>query len=251
MKFDANVTDVASLTVSGSPVMISGVGGISVSGSNLTKGSLNLVGSRGANVSISGKTITIDTPTVAGGISAVVQDTSPQLGGDLDAQSHDITSVGTETVNTSLTVSGVPVNIKGSRLRVVFANATNTTAMTWTNMPLAVTLLFGLTSTIQKADTTQFNEVRFLVNKAGTAGASGSALRLRYSTTFTTTATSYLDMTVVGSPNVATNNTNTFTDTGWQGLVSGAKGDIFLAVVGSGGDGTTDPILGSIVAEFR
>ena len=51
----------------------------------------------------------------------IVEDTAPQLGGDLDAQSNDITSVGTLSASqgdfsTGLTISGVPVS-SGIRIR--------------------------------------------------------------------------------------------------------------------------------------
>jgi hypothetical protein len=51
----------------------------------------------------------------------LVEDASPQLGGNLDAQSNDITNIGalttvTGTFTQSLTVSGVPVDIVGSAL---------------------------------------------------------------------------------------------------------------------------------------
>jgi len=33
--------------------------------------------------------------------------------------------------------------------------------------------------------------------------------------------------------------------------LSGAKADVFVAIVGSGGDGALDPVFGQIVAQFR
>jgi len=252
MKFDANVTDVNSLLVSGTAVMIDGVGSIAISGSNATQGTLNFVGARAFNVGIAGRTITVDAPSsTSGGLSGVVQDTSPQLGGNLNANSHNISNVGTETINTSLTVSGIPVNTKAANWRINFADPNSTAAMTWTNMPSAVTFLFGLSSIVEKTDLSVFTQVRLTVNKAGTSGASGSALRLRYLTSFSVTATDYLDMTTVGSPQVAINTTNTMLDSGWQTLIPAARADVFLAVVGSGGNGVTDPVLGEVVADFK
>lgn len=49
----------------------------------------------------------IDAPTGgSGGIASVVEDTSPQLGGDLDLNGHDITGTGNLNVIGSVTVSG-------------------------------------------------------------------------------------------------------------------------------------------------
>ena len=84
-----------SLTISGSSVMHTGVTGVTISGANLTKGQLNFVGSRAGNVSIAGSTITFDAPPPGAGgggsgINNVVEDTTPQLGGYLDANTFSI-----------------------------------------------------------------------------------------------------------------------------------------------------------------
>ena len=84
------------LTVSGIPAMHQGVNRITVSGTGSAQGGVNFVGSRAGNVSLSGNTITFDAPpagtSVGGGsgISNVVEDTTPQLGGHLDVNGFDI-----------------------------------------------------------------------------------------------------------------------------------------------------------------
>jgi hypothetical protein len=40
-------------------------------------------------------------------------------------------------------------------------------------------------------------------------------------------------------------------DTGWINLVAGAKADVFVALVTSGGDGTLDPLFGTVMMEFK
>jgi hypothetical protein len=50
---------------------------------------------------------------------------------------------------------------------------------------------------------------------------------------------------------VAVNVNNTFLATNWINLVAGAKADVFIAVLGSGGDGALDPAFGQIAAEFK
>lgn len=155
--------------------------------------------------------------------------------------------------STGLSVSGLSVSLRSSVERVHFAVAGITAAnYTWTNMPTAVTLLFGSAAGVQLVDTRCFSAVRLLAVKMGTAGAAASRLRLRYHTAFTTTAATYVDISTTGSPEVALNTTNTMLNSGWQTLLPAAKReDCYLAVVGSGGDAALDPILGTIVAEFK
>ena len=83
-----------SLTVSGTPVMHQGVNLITVSGANPLQGKINLISAGATALSVSGNTITVSSTAGAGGgsgITAVVQDTAPQLGGDLDVNGFSIT----------------------------------------------------------------------------------------------------------------------------------------------------------------
>ncbi len=135
----------------------------------------------------------------------------------------------------------------GGTLRVtMFAG----NSVTWTNMPAAAAIFAGNTSYIQKADLTNFTQCRLLVNKTSVAGAAASILEIEYSTTYTQTAASYLSISTVPAT-VAVNVANEYRDSGWQTLVAGAKADVFLAVIGSGGNGTLDPQFGHVVVEFR
>lgn len=89
------------------------------------------------------------------------------------------------------------------------------------------------------------------VVKLATAGASASKLILRYKASpWTQTVANYSDIGV-SEVSVATNVTNTFLDTGWINLAAGAKADVFVALLGSGGDGALDPVFGEILAEFK
>jgi hypothetical protein len=75
-------------------------------------------------------------------------------------------------------------------------------------------------------------------------------LILRYRTAFSTTVGDYLDIGT-SEVSVAVNTTNTILSTSWIDLVAGAKADIFLSLVGSGGDGVLDPAFGQIIAQFK
>jgi len=121
---------------------------------------------------------------------------------------------------------------------------------TWTNMPLALTFWSGSYRHITKIDLTNYTQVRLIVNKQTTAGAAASKLILRYNAVFSTTVGNYLD---IGSSevSVAVNTTNTVLATSWISLATGAKADIFLSLIGSGGNGALDPAFGQIIAQFK
>jgi hypothetical protein len=109
------------LTISGVSVMHTGITGVTVSGANLTKGQLNLIGSRGGNVGIVGNTITFDANpagagtgagTPGGGDTQVQYNSGGTFAGDADFTFNSSTntlSVPGGNFSTSLTVSGAPV----------------------------------------------------------------------------------------------------------------------------------------------
>ncbi len=121
---------------------------------------------------------------------------------------------------------------------------------TWTNMPLAATLLFGSTRHIGQLDLSKRTQARFMMTKGSVAGASGSKIILRYHTAWSSNVGDYLD---IGTSEVSlpTNGGIDGLVTSWIDLAAGAKADVWIAVVGSGGDGALDPTFGTIRAEFR
>lgn len=129
-------------------------------------------------------------------------------------------------------------------------HAVSSAQTAWSNMPLADALLFDQHRHITLRDLTGYTQVRLLVNKQGTAGASGSKLALRYATSYSTTVGSY---STIGTSavEVAFDGANVFVASSWVTLAAGATGDCYLAVVGYGGDGAIDPQVGGIHAEFR
>jgi hypothetical protein len=155
-----------------------------------------------------------------------------------------------KTINGSSILGSGNLTISGGsgsgQLRLTFSTASTI----WTNMPAAVTLLFGTASAIIKADLSTYTQCRLLVNKLAVAGNTNSKLILEYATTYTQTATSYLD---IGTTEVscAATGTNTYVDSGWINLAAGAKADVFITVTGINGNGTLDPVFGSITAEFK
>jgi hypothetical protein len=124
----------------------------------------------------------------------------------------------------------------------------------WTNMPAALSF-WGSTAlvlrTVHKLDLTAYTQVRLWLWKAATAGAAAAKLILRYKASpVTQTVADYSDIGV-SEVSRAINVANTFLDTGWIDLAAGAKADVFVALVASGGDGALDPLFGTIMMEFK
>jgi len=74
---------------------------------------------------------------------------------------------------------------------------------------------------------------------------------VRYKTSsYSSTATDYSD---IGTSEVSNVLTSTgIIDTGWVALASGAiAANIYVAVLGSGGDGAVDPIFRNMTLQFK
>ncbi|MGE0757069.1 MAG: hypothetical protein AB7O38_08615 [Pirellulaceae bacterium] len=123
-------------------------------------------------------------------------------------------------------------------------------SVTWTNMPAADTNFGGNSSRITRFDLTPFTQCRLVVNKAGTAANAGAKLHLRYYTASSLTVGDYLQIGT-SEVSVAVDTTNTILSSSWIDLASGAKADVYLNVVGSGGDGAISPVFGTIKMQFR
>lgn len=119
----------------------------------------------------------------------------------------------------------------------------------FTNMPAAATFLFSSYRHVQLVDLDGFSIVRLKVNKQSTAGQAGAKLILRFNETFSTTAGNYRDVGV-SEVSVAIDTTNTYLDSGWIDLHPDANGEVFIAVIGEGGNGTLDPAFGHISVAF-
>ena len=132
------------------------------------------------------------------------------------------------------------------RLNLVFAPP-----LTWAAMPLALAGLGGSFGYARKQDLTGYTQVRFRAIKLGTAGVAGAKIYLRYRTAFSTTAADWLQLGETSQVSLAIDSTNGLLDSGWIPLASAAKADVFLAVLGEGGDGAVSPVFGLIWAEFN
>jgi hypothetical protein len=122
-------------------------------------------------------------------------------------------------------------------------------AVTATNATLAPQFFANSSAYATYVDLAGYTGVRFVLNKAATAGAANYGMFLRYLGNFTTTAASYLPIT---SPEmrVAGNLQNTMIVSGFLPIVAAARSGIYLALISSGNDGALDPVWGNISADF-
>jgi hypothetical protein len=74
-----------------------------VSSLNGLTGGISIVGGTDLEVTAAGSSITIDYTGVGGGLTDVVNDTTPQLGGDLDLNTSNITGVGNINIDGNIT----------------------------------------------------------------------------------------------------------------------------------------------------
>ena len=123
---------------------------------------------------------------------------------------------------------------------------------TWSNMPSTLQFFDSSSAYVTQIDLTYYNQVRLIVNKQGTAGAVGSKLLVRYQETTGTPFDETLYLAIGTSEvSVAVDTTSTIITTSWIDLATGAKSDVWVALMGIDGDTTADPVFGNIYAEFR
>lgn len=116
----------------------------------------------------------------------------------------------------------------------------------WTNMPAAVTELFGNTSSRVKLDLTYGTHYRLVVNQT-VAGQAGADFNLQYSTDNVTYQAA--DAAAAGELDVGA---GTGVKVGaWADLVAGANADVWLRIVGKEGNGVKDPRWRQIRIQFK
>ncbi len=119
---------------------------------------------------------------------------------------------------------------------VFFAAGSSTTYyLQWTNMPAALTEIFGNTYYRISYNLSNFNYAR-LVGNVVQAGATNAQIRVQYSVN----GTNWFYLDEVSGPNVAINTTG-LKISNWVKIAPGAKTDVYLRLVGINGDGGADP----------
>lgn len=127
-----------------------------------------------------------------------------------------------------------------SRIITIFG-----TAAVWTNMPAALTELFGVTALRTLVNLSQYREVR-LVASISVAGAVNSELRVQYTTDGVTW--NYLDGGTSPSIRIGTTGVKS---SSWAPIVPGARRDVYLRVVGVSGNLIADPNIGNVNVQVR
>ena len=118
-------------------------------------------------------------------------------------------------------------------------------------MPAALTEIFTPTdvpvpSSRVLYDLTDATQVRFQTSVA-IAGSASAEIRIQYSTDQSTW--NYLDSGNTGlGQNISTTGLKT---SSWSNIAAGAKGDVYLRIVGINGNATNDPTFGLIQLQAR
>lgn len=229
--------------------IISGLGGTNVSttGSS-TLSSTDITGAGTVTVSLVGTTTIISGTAGAGGGAGSSSDQQVLVNAN-NQVSGSSSLIWNNTGNYLDLPNGGAYKIGGrdlfQPLRVPFVNS----AVTATNSTLAPQFFANSFGYVTYQDLSSYTGIRFIVNKVTTAGATNSAIFIRYLGHESTTPAQYLPIT---SPEmrVPTNNTNRITISGFNPIVDGAKSGVYLALITSGGDGALDPIFGNTSVMF-
>ena len=124
-----------------------------------------------------------------------------------------------------------------------------------TNATNAERFALNTTRHIQMVDLAGYTQARLIAHVlVVSASANTPLLRLRYYTSLNATFANYLQLGASGhvEVSVVTGTVNTWQDSGWLDLASGAKADgVAIAMCEIGGDGAADPAVGYTVAMFR
>ncbi len=119
----------------------------------------------------------------------------------------------------------------------------NSGNLTLTNMPLALTELASVVHRRAVMNFSEVGQIRMSI-RVSTIGVSGSVLYAQYSTDESAWST-----LVANTVSLFTTGTKV---TAWENVPSGAKvSDVFVRIVGTGGNGTLDPIVGNIYLQTK
>lgn len=150
------------------------------------------------------------------------------------------------TLGGGLALTGGNTIHSGAPTQIPFANHAGA-FVTWTDMPAAVVEFPGVGNRARTvAVLTAVTQAR-LVATMNVAGAAGAELRVQYSTD-SGGAWNYLDGAT--GPSVTIDATGLRVGS-WVALASGAKADVWLRVVGAGGDNAVDPQFGNVSLQVR
>ncbi|MBL8002401.1 MAG: DUF2793 domain-containing protein [Flavobacteriales bacterium] len=116
----------------------------------------------------------------------------------------------------------------------------------WTSMPAALNF-YATLSGAMRIDLSGRRLVR-LSGIVATAGSTGAKYILRYRSTYSATASDYSDFTVEVSFTIDVTGARS---SPWVAIPVAAQGDVYVALFGSGGNGSASPLLRSVVVELH
>lgn len=117
----------------------------------------------------------------------------------------------------------------------------------WTNMPNAVTELFGAIVNRRQFDLRGFSEFR-LQARLAVVGAAAAVLRMEYSTN---SGSSWANLESSGTSADLSIAAGSVIAGSWGQIAAGAKADVWLRIVGQNGDGAADPSFTTIFLQLR
>lgn len=134
------------------------------------------------------------------------------------------------------------------QMGITFLDGGATTSLT--NQAQAETFAIANRS-ITRADLTNYTQARMIARITTDSNSANSPkIYVEYFTSFSTTQSDYLTLgTSAVECSLFTG--ATFCTSSWIDLAAGAKADVFLTLLGSGGDGAADPVLGMVSVQFR
>jgi hypothetical protein len=119
----------------------------------------------------------------------------------------------------------------------------------WTDMPSARTEFRAETHTRLKIDLSLYKEFR-LTSSYSVSGAAGAFLSAEYSSDESSWAALESGGTAVGDLNIDPSAPARAVGA-WVPLASAAMADVFIRIMGYGGNGTTDPSFRQLAIQFR
>ncbi len=188
-------------------------------------------------------------------VTNLVSDLAGKASSSHTHAASDITSgtvatdrLGSGTADATTYLTGAQTYVR--QLMTIPFHSDGTGPIVLTNQANSTQFLGNSDSNIAKLDLTRFTQVRMTSRvTAGSASANSPKLTLKYSTTYTTTASSYVN---IGTSAVEVSlTTATLVDTGWIDLDSSAKAEVYVTIIQTGGDGAADPRVGITHAHFR
>lgn len=187
--------------------------------------------------------------------AAVAAEAAARAAADADLQplDSDLTAIAALTTTTFgrslLTLADAAAARQTLAVRRTIVLVASSAAITWTDQPSALTELSGSNRARTKFDLSDCTQAR-LVARCGNA-ATGATLAAQYSTDQSTWA--YLDGSSgpsVPFDQVLAAGTGTPASS-WVNLAAGAKADVYLRIVGAGGDGAVDPVYSNVAIQVR